>query len=539
MKNISIKTTLYLMVSLSVFFLLVIGAYSIFSIRQVNRSLETVYNDRIIPLKSLKTVADSYSLHIIVPANKIEQGNLTWEEGLKIVEKAESVIKEEWGAYLSTYLVPEEKRLADQANILLVETDASVERLQKILKEKNLEALDDYIKNDLYTYIDPVLDIFNGLVNIQLTVAADEYNTSKKRYSILLSVIISLSIAALLISSIVSYAVIRYLTASLIKGVDAANKLADGDLTISVDTDGKNEVSRLAHSLHHTAGRLNEVVKQSLYISESLAGASQQLSVSSDEMNQTASMQTEKIVQVASALEEVSTTINGIANNASNMNKKANETVAAAKEGNVIIKKSIEEVEGIARTVDSSISLSQSLEKNSFRIEEILSVITDISEQTNLLALNAAIEAARAGEAGRGFAVVADEVRKLAEKSAHATSEISGIVTAIRSEVKNVVNAMEKISDKVSSGVKLSEETGKSFNVILVSLNNLTEELIIISSSIEEVSVTAEGISGDVQAVSAASEEAAAAANEVNTASDNLAELAVSLQNSMNYFKVK
>lgn len=533
MKNISIKTTLYLMVSLSVFFMLVIGAYSIFSIRQVNKSLETVYNDRVIPLKSLKTVADSYSLSIIVSVNKVEQGNLTWEEGLKIVEKAESIIKEEWGAFLSTYLVPEEKRLADQANILLVETDASIERLQKILKEKNLEALDDYIKNDLYTSIDPVLDIFNGLVNIQLTVAADEYNTSKKRYSILLSVIISLSIAALLISSIVSYAVIRYLTASLIKGVDAANKLADGNLTISVDTDGKNEVSRLAHSLHHTAGRLNEVVKQSLYISESLAGASQQLSVSSDEMNQTASMQTEKIVQVASALEEVSTTINGIANNASNMNKKANETVVAAKEGNVIIKKSIEEVEGIARTVDSSISLSQSLEKNSFRIEEILSVITDISEQTNLLALNAAIEAAR------GFAVVADEVRKLAEKSAHATSEISGIVTAIRSEVKNVVNAMEKISDKVSSGVKLSEETGKSFNVILVSLNNLTEELIIISSSIEEVSVTAEGISGDVQAVSAASEEASAAANEVNTASDNLAELAVSLQNSMNYFKVK
>jgi methyl-accepting chemotaxis protein len=519
--------------------MLVIGAYSIFSIRQVNRSLETVYNDRIIPLKSLKTVADSYSLHIIVPANKVEQGNLTWEEGLKIVEKAESIIKVEWGAYLSTYLVPEEKRLADQANMLLVETDASVEKLQKILKEKNSEALDEYIGNDLYVHIDPVLDIFNNLVNIQLRVAEEEYNSSKKRYTMLLSVIISLSIAALLISSIVSYAVIRYLTTSLIKGVDAANKLADGNLTISVDTDGKNEVSRLAHSLHHTAGRLNEVVKQSLYISESLAGASQQLSVSSDEMNQTASMQTEKIVQVASALEEVSTTINGIANNASNMNKKANETVAAAKEGNVIIKKSIEEVEGIARTVDSSISLSQSLEKNSFRIEEILSVITDISEQTNLLALNAAIEAARAGEAGRGFAVVADEVRKLAEKSAHATSEISGIVTAIRSEVKNVVNAMEKISDKVSSGVKLSEETGKSFNVILVSLNNLTEELIIISSSIEEVSVTAEGISGDVQAVSAASEEAAAAANEVNTASDNLAELAVSLQNSMNYFKVK
>lgn len=539
MKNISIKATLYLMVSLSVFFMLVIGAYSIFSIRKVNRSLETVYSDRVISLKNLKRSADAYSLDIIGSANKVAQDSLSWDDGLKTVEKAEGVIKEEWGAYLASYLVPEEKRLADQAIAIIVDTDKSVTKLRRILSEKNSANLDEYIKNELYTHIDPVLDIFNSLVDIQLSVAEDEYNSSKKRYVILLSVIISISAAAFIISSIVSYTVIRYLTSSLLKGVDAANKLAEGDLSILVDTDGKNEVSRLAHSLHHTAGKLNEVVKQSLAISESLAGASQQLSVSSDEMNQTASMQTEKIIQVASALEEVSTTINGVANNASNMNKKANETVAAAKEGNVIIKKSIEEVEGIARTVDSSISLSQSLEKNSFRIEEILSVITDISEQTNLLALNAAIEAARAGEAGRGFAVVADEVRKLAEKSAHATSEISGIVTAIRSEVKNVVNAMEKISDKVSSGVKLSEETGKSFNVILVSLNNLTEELIIISSSIEEVSVTAEGISGDVQAVSAASEEAAAAANEVNTASDNLAELAVSLQNSMNYFKVK
>jgi methyl-accepting chemotaxis protein len=539
MKNYSIKAILYCLVSLMIIFMSIIGVLSINNLKTVNKGLETVYNDRVVPLRDLKTIVDMYAVNIVDTTHKVYHGNLTFNKAISNVEEANQTIHKYWNGYLGTVLVPEEESLVAKIEPELKRADESVAKLKSILVAKDKEQLLGYIKNELYQVIDPVSEHFAELIEVQLVVSKEVHDHGEEVYDSSRNILVILLVIGLLISIIVAFMIIKNITSALAVATDAAQKLAEGDLSIDIDDSGKNEISTLMKSFKNTVIRLQDVVSHAVNISETVTSSSQELSVSAEQLTQTAHSQAEKVTQVAAAVEQVSATVSEVAQSASKMDERSEETAQVTNEGNEVVAKSISEVEEIAGTVESSIELANSLDTNSARIEEVLKVITDISEQTNLLALNAAIEAARAGDAGRGFAVVADEVRKLAEKSAQATSEISEIITVIQNEVKNVVGAMGGISDKVSSGVELSEETGRSLERILESISGLKSDLTQVAAAIEEVSVTTDSVASDVNDISAASEESAAAASQVNSSSESLAEMAVKLQSEMSFFKLK
>ncbi|MBI5194435.1 MAG: methyl-accepting chemotaxis protein [Nitrospirae bacterium] len=327
-------------------------------------------------------------------------------------------------------------------------------------------------------------------------------------------------------------------TNQIIKAVGIVNSIAEGNLSVKIVADSSDETGQLLNSMDNMAGNLKKLIADMKSTSDNMASASQQLSANSEQMSKGVISQSDRSTQIASAAQEMSQTVVEIAKNASSIAASASETTRLAKEGEQIIDKSVSEVKNIAETVNESSQIMVSLGERSKQIGDIIRVISEIADQTNLLALNAAIEAARAGEQGKGFAVVADEVKKLAERTAKSTSEIGSMIGAIQDEVGKSVTSMDEVSKMVGSGVEFSTLTGDALHKIVSSVNELQMMVQQIASATEEMSATSEQISSDILAVANVSKETSTGSGQIAAASSEVAVLAAKLLEMGGQFKV-
>ncbi|MDZ4163849.1 MAG: methyl-accepting chemotaxis protein [Smithellaceae bacterium] len=334
----------------------------------------------------------------------------------------------------------------------------------------------------------------------------------------------------------------RTISTPLIKCASMAERLSAGDLThdsaFDTRTVSRDETGRLVSAMKEMQDKWKEMVRELKSTSDTLASASQELSASSEQMSRGVSEQSGRASQIAASSTEMSQTVIDIAKNASNIATSATETSKTAKSGEEIVNKSVEEVKAIAQTVSESAGLMASLGERSKQIGDIVRVIKDIADQTNLLALNAAIEAARAGEQGRGFAVVADEVRKLAERTTKATSEIGGMIGAIQDEVQQAVVSMNEGTKRVEIGVQYSASAGSALHDIVVSVDNLQSMVQQIATATEQMSSVSEQISGDIDTIASVSKETSSGSDQIAESSSDLARLATILSGLVTRFKV-
>jgi methyl-accepting chemotaxis protein len=378
------------------------------------------------------------------------------------------------------------------------------------------------------------IDDMDDLVNATAKKAGDDAQTSAvlARWIIILLSIFSFTLAA-----VVSLWIVRSITQPLNEAVAVAKKISEGDLTVNVTSDCTNETGQLLSAMGIMIVKLKSLIGEIKTASASMASGSEQLSASSEEITRTMADQSSRSSQIAASAEEMSQTVIDIAKNAGNIATAASDTASIAKKGAEVVEKSATESKAIAVTVNSSAKVMQNLGDKSKQIGEIVGVINDIADQTNLLALNAAIEAARAGEQGRGFAVVADEVRKLAERTAKATAEIGGMIASIQGEVGNAVTAMNKTNEQVEVGLKYSLDAGEQLNTIVQSVTSLQGMVHQIASATEEMSSTSEAISGDVQAVASGAKEISLGSDQIAQSSSELARLAGQLKSTVEQFK--
>ena len=345
-----------------------------------------------------------------------------------------------------------------------------------------------------------------------------------------------------LITIVSGFLIAWYITSSvvrpLIRAVDVSNSIANGDLPVKIESDSNDETGQLLNSMKNMVANLKKLIADIKETSSNMASASEQLSASSEEMSKGVVSQSDRSTQIASAAHEMSQTVVEIARNASSIAASASGTANVAKEGEHIVDKSVSEVKDIAATVSESSKVMVSLGERSRQIGDIIRVISEIADQTNLLALNAAIEAARAGEQGKGFAVVADEVRKLAERTAKATSEIGSMIGAIQEEVQKSVTSMDEVSKMVGTGVEFSTQTGEALHKIVSSVSELQMMVQQIASATEEMSATSEQISGDIMAVANVSKETSTGSEQIAGASSEVARLASRLLEMGGQFKV-
>ena len=322
------------------------------------------------------------------------------------------------------------------------------------------------------------------------------------------------------------------------EGSDVLEVMASGDFTVRVKGEYKGDHQIITSSINKLGDSLSKIISDVNNAVHATASASNQISSSSEEMAAGAQEQSAQTAEIASAVEQMSKTILETTKNSSAAAEAAKNAGSIAREGGKIVNETIEGMNRIADVVKKSAETVHILGKNSDQIGEIVQVIDDIADQTNLLALNAAIEAARAGEQGRGFAVVADEVRKLAERTTKATKEIATMIKQIQIDTSEAVSSMNEGTAEVEKGKQLTDKAGKSLHQIIAGAESVVDMSTQLAAASEEQSSAAEQISKNIEGINNVTKESAAGIQQIARASEDLSRLTVNLQELVSKFKI-
>jgi len=313
----------------------------------------------------------------------------------------------------------------------------------------------------------------------------------------------------------------------------------EGDLTKRVPVGcGSDEITVLASDFNVFIQKMHGAVSLVNQASNRLTTSTLQLSSTADHVVRAAEGQDARAMQSSSAIEHMTMTAGDVARNSTEAARIAQKTAEIAQSGQAVMMQTVTEIQQISEAVVQSATIITTLGRSSDQIGEIVRVIEDIADQTNLLALNAAIEAARAGEQGRGFAVVADEVRKLAERTTKATKEIGDMIRQIQRDTKSAVATMDQGTNQVGEGVELANKTGEALSTIHAMVNETAGMVKQIASVAEEQSETTSQIAGDLESMTQTTRQTTNSMAESAQACHELNTLAGDLQKTLSVFKV-
>lgn len=544
MNRLSVAQRLALLVGVPLAIIVILVIMSISSFAKINSGVGRIYDDRVVPLTQLKAVMDGYT-NIINAINKADNGLKYPNEALKELRDGRKIIRNNWGDYTAGNLNAEEKTVVDSAEALfdpadevIVEAETILEKMGETLQfDDDGDTLVTDYNGDLFEYVDPIAEKIALLIDLQLQIAKNERENAQHIYDKNLRLFVTIGVIASIVMVICGMWVGRTISrplGELRRMIEAAD--ANKDLTVKTTITSKDEIGMVASSLQNMMDRFRDIISDVRHTSTQLQHYASTLSNTTELTREGITVQTRETDQVATASTEMTHAIEEVSRNAQQAATAASDANRETQDGSEVLARAIQSINSLAERINRASEVINRVETDSASIGSVLDVIRGIAEQTNLLALNAAIEAARAGEQGRGFAVVADEVRSLAQRTQESTQEIQDMIERLQTGAQAAVKSMSEGTSEMQQTVEQTEKAGESLTVIARAVETINDMNNQIASATEEQMAVSQEISQNVVKISDVAKSSEHSMEEVDRASTELMEAANRLAAMVNEF---
>jgi len=432
----------------------------------------------------------------------------------------------------------EEKAVYNQFVQVLGQYRQLESRLVQFSQANDLPAIREMINRDLLQTMEQTTAALDKLVKINTEQTRDINLAAADQYSTAFTLVIALLVAA----TVLTFLCAIVLTRSIVKPIDevlgVAEQIAVGNLTHSIRPEGSDEAARLQQAMAKMQEQLRDTLQQISGSATQLASAAEELNSVTEESARGLQQQNNEIEQAATAVTEMTSAVEEVARNAVSTSEASAEATRSATDGRDLVLETVSAIERMSNDVQSTSVLVGNLAEQSRDIGKVLDVIRGLADQTNLLALNAAIEAARAGEAGRGFAVVADEVRALAHRTQQSTAEIERMVNSIQGGTEQAVSSMRNSTERAESTLNIARGAGSALDTITGAVAQINERNLVIASAAEEQAQVAREVDRNLVNINDLSVQSATGAHQTSAASAELSRLAVDLNSLVGRFRV-
>ena len=541
MGNMTISKRITLMVVISIVALILVGTVGLFVSSNQTRSIHDIKEDSLASIETLGEARQAYmELRVLVYTHLVNTDSAT-------LDSVETRIKES-SQKIDAMLKKYETMLSSAEDKKMLETDVELMGKYKELMAGRVISLSR--QNNKEGARDLIVKEGSALgVNLRKALGDHMAFNTKNADTFAQQALASaaqgktLSIAAILVAVATmcafGYFLVVNIRQSLSQIQDMVNRVESNlDFTVRVDVRKQDEIGQTTQALNRLLDKLQGNLKTIAESAKSVASASNLMSTTSTEVATASHQQSESASDMAATVEEMTVSINHVGERALEANRLSSESGELAIKGTQVIGETVADIRAIADTVNAAAELIRGLEQHSQEISNVVSVIKEVADQTNLLALNAAIEAARAGEQGRGFAVVADEVRKLAERTSVSTQEIASTIVTMRNSASDAVASIETVVEKVSQGVITAQEANDAIHQIGESSRTAVAMVEEITSAIREQGSATNNIAIQVEKIAQMSEESSAAAGHSADTAKELDRLATEMQQIVNAYKL-
>lgn len=441
-------------------------------------------------------------------------------------------------AYSALPAEADERAIYQQFDGTLTQYIGLLNQAAQLSRDNKVEETRALINTSMRQTSDLMTKQLKDLVDINRAGAVAGSKVAGQQYDGATIAIIAVAVIASLMTVLLAWLLTRSIVAPLSRAVNAAQEIAAGNLTKHIEVDGKDEPARLLEALVIMRQNLRKTIEMISGSATQLASAAEELSAVTEESSRGLQQQNDEIEQAATAVNEMTAAVEEVARNAVSTSQASEQSTDNARQGRDKVVQTVQAIQAMTQDVQTTSTLVEGLAEQGRDIGKVLDVIRSIAEQTNLLALNAAIEAARAGEAGRGFAVVADEVRALAHRTAQSTREIEQMVAGIQSGTGNAVQSMALNTSRTQTTLELARAAGEALEQITEAISQINERNLVIASASEEQAQVSREVDRNLVNIRDLAVQSAAGANQTSAASHELSRLAVDLNGMVARFVI-